>query len=181
MLKKILVVLASVMILTACGSKDSSNSSSSGSSSAGATSSASESSAVDKTPTVTASPAELTANLSKDIEFTSEMMMVAEEEIGSFIEIDPSIQASLYVVNGGSSDTLAVFRLDDESKKDGLRTAIEGYMANLKENAEYGNPEELPKLEHALVMDYGNYIVWCIAPDALKAKEAINKAFSVQQ
>ena len=180
MFKKILVVLASVMILTACGGKDSSANSSTGSSSAGTNSSVSESSAVD-TPKITASPAELTAGLSKDIEFTSEMMMVAEEEIGSFIEIDPSIQASLYVVNGGSSDTLAVFRLDDESKKDGLRTAIEGYMANLKENAEYGNPEELPKLEHALVMDYGNYIVWCIAPDALKAKEAINKAFSVQQ
>ena len=181
MFKKILIVLASVMILTACGGKDSSVNSSAGSSSAGAASSGSESSAENNTPTIDASPSELTAKLSKDIEFTSEMMMVAEEEIGSFIEIDPSIQASLYVVNGGSSDTLAVFKLSDESKKDGLRAAIEGYMASLKENAAYGNPEELPKLEQALVMDYGNYVVWCIAPDALGAKEAINKLFSIRQ
>ncbi len=177
MRKKILIVFAAFMLLAACGKKDASSSVSSASDgSAGKSSSASSSA---QSPAATnLSPAEIAGKLSKDISFTSEMMMVAEEEIGSFIEIDSSVAASLYVVNGGSIDTLGVFRLDDESKKDGLKTAIDAYMANLRENAQYANPEELPKLDHALVLDYGNYVVWCIAPDAANAKDAINRVFS---
>ena len=179
-------------MLTACGSKDSSSSSaSSANSQASASSTVKESSSSADTPSAaptapessqqaTKTPAEIAEILSTNITFTSEMMMIAEEEVGSFINIGNDVKASLYVVNGGTVDTLGVFEVPEGGDKLALKNAINEYIANLKENVTVTSPDEVPKLSSALITEYGNYIVLCISPDPFEATEVINSVLGIE-
>ena len=124
-------------------------------------------------------PEALAAELLASGAFTEELTL-AENEVGCFLyalEEKDAPKMRYYFSSGAVSEEIAILPCADEAAAAKARTEC-GTRLELQTRlfTEY-KPEEVPKLEKALVIQQGNMIVLCVAADAEKAKAVLDKYF----
>ncbi|MCR4951217.1 MAG: DUF4358 domain-containing protein [Solobacterium sp.] len=77
---------------------------------------------------------------------------------GYFFDMDKETvtEGSVYLNSDGKSDTVGVFRTTDVEK---CKNYLNTYIETIKKQSEVYSPEEVFKISHALVQDYGKDIV----------------------
>ena len=110
----------------------------------------------------------------------SEDLALAENEVGCFLyalEESDAPAMRYYFSSGAVADEIAILPCVDEAAAQKARTEC-GTRLELQTMlyTEY-KPEEVPKLEKALVLQRGNTIVLCVAADMEKAKAVLDKYF----
>ena len=73
-------------------------------------------------------------------------------------------------------EELAVFETADAEAAAALVTKLEARNADRIENYSSYIPSEVPKLEDAVIISGGRYVVLCVAEDASGVREAAQKA-----
>ena len=82
-----------------------------------------------------------------------------------------------YFSSGASADELAVVKAADESAAKELVSLFEArVLFQLDGYADY-MPEELPKLENALIRQAGDIVLLCVAKDADGVQDVLDKYF----
>ena len=96
------------------------------------------------------------------------MYVLTEDEV-------PSIR--LYSSSGAVSEEIAIFPCADETAAGKALTECSARLELQKRLYADYKPEEVPKLEKALVVQRGSTVVLCVAADAGKAKAVLDKYF----
>lgn len=90
--------------------------------------------------------------------------------------IDGASAALVYVASGAVADELAVFEFANETEAQSAIPAAEGRIAAQRESFAGYIPEEVPKLDRAVLETYGRYLVVCVS-EGEGAREIISDYF----
>ena len=124
---------------------------------------------------LTLEPADALAQLKEEITFADQMTDMDSEGACRFYDVDTGLvnDSSAYVGSGATAESMAVFEAVDAdaagSIADALQTFTDGWIAGYSDY----KPEEVPKLESAVLEQNGVYVVFCVSADNTTAKTAV--------
>lgn len=116
---------------------------------------------------------ELSADIINNVEFADEMTQINEKAVESLYNINYAVSQQVYISSGATAEEVAIFKLKDENDADKALAAVKQRIENQKQDFETYIPEEIHKLENAIVKKAGQYVIVCIS-DGDKADEIIN-------
>ncbi len=93
--------------------------------------------------------------------------------MGLLMNINGFTDAAGYTANGQIPDMIAVFCGTDTTQAASFETSIHTYLDEMTREYEKYAPEQVEKLENAVVKASGNYAVLCVTPDTKTAKQVI--------
>ena len=124
---------------------------------------------------------EVYSKLTSSIDFSaSKMQKQTEAALNNYYYIDPATleNYAIYMADyaTGNADEIAMFQVKDADQLTTVKSLINDRIKDLKVRYEDYKPEEMTKLDSAVVEEKGNYIFVVISPDNEKAKEILKEA-----
>ena len=113
------------------------------------------------------------------VSFSSELTELDKDALPNFFNVNESVEASVYLANGGASDMVCVFCQNGNDSKESIRASVDDYIQGIRDNAILYSPEDVSKIDLAIIQEYGDYVVAIICPDAEKAKKTIDDIFKI--
>lgn len=110
----------------------------------------------------------------------SEELERADSQIGCFLYgIDPSLpEDSVFLFSSGATaEELAVFKMRTEADAEAVESAARERVTAQRSSFTDYNPDEVPKLDKAIIKRSGIYAVLCVAADSSAAENAIAAFF----
>lgn len=160
-MKKIIAVIAAfalILSLAACGSKGG-----------------------EETPSaeMNVSVDELAGKIIEKVSFTEQLESLEDEAAYYNYGIEGiTPEVSAWASSSAVVDCLAVFKAENDADVQTVQAAIESTVDYLRDGySDYG-PDQVPKLDSAVTVTKGNYVVFCVAADNAAAAEAINSLLS---
>ena len=121
--------------------------------------------------------ADLAQALATQITYTGEMEQLDAEDVEWYIELEEGVTGIVYEVSGVSSEQVAVFTVPDKAVADKTIASINELLADQKDqNAAY-DAKVASRIENAVIMHKGNFVILCVSDDSAKAKQIIKEAF----
>ena len=107
-------------------------------------------------------------------------MSKAEDEFANIsLSVPEGSEGVMYIPeNAEGADAFGAYKCSDEGKASELVNGINGYISETKDEMQKYKPEEVPKLDGAIVKSSGKYVVFCITADKDKANEVIGRYFN---
>ena len=128
-----------------------------------------------KTVDVTA----LGETLLNDITYTDEMAQIDLEtaEMIYYFGDATITTACIYEGSGATAEEIAIFECADATSADTVEGAVKERVEEQKESFESYVPEELVKLDAAVIVRNDNYVVLSVSGDAEQARQIIEDTF----
>ena len=147
MKKFLMVILAALMLLgvCACGSK-----------------------------TVDLDTQALADDLQKNLTFDAPLQATSAEELGYYFEIPQDTEICGYMSNGATAEEIVVACCADASAAQTLKDNISAYLQDQTAEMEKYMPEEVARLDGALLECSGNCVVLCVASDTQAASAIVD-------
>ena len=126
---------------------------------------------------------DITGKLLEELEWVDNMRQLEESVIGNFYDFDTSNIESMeiYISDSGSTaEEIAVVKLSDSSAKEDVQAAMEKRVEKQKKQFENYMPEEMYKLENALITSHGNYVLLAVADGFEQADQLFESCFDVK-
>ncbi|SEG16401.1 protein of unknown function [Eubacterium ruminantium] len=119
---------------------------------------------------------ELADKLKNEGSFTDLSELKSDIAIDRLYGLDGSkIEASAFYSNSNATaEDVAVIKVKDSSYIADVKSAIEKRVEEQKASFKDYNAAEVPKLEDAVIVTGGNYIVFVVSGDSAKAKSIIS-------
>lgn len=116
----------------------------------------------------------LASHILQNVSFAEHLEEIDSEYAVSSFDLDPeSCSAVCFNSSAAVADTLTIFEANDESYVSAINEAVNAKIDYLKEGySDYG-PAEVPKIENAVVITEGRFVVFCICPDSGAAEKVI--------
>lgn len=107
------------------------------------------------------------------------MSQIPEDYVADIIQVDPSyyeIRNTIISTVGTNIDEYGIFKATDKKNADKIASALNSYI-EYRQDAWMDNymPDEKPKLDNAEVWQQGNYVMYVILGDDVRA--AVKSAF----
>lgn len=118
--------------------------------------------------------------LTSSIDFSaSKMQKQTEAALNNYYYIDPATleDYAIYMADyaTGNADEIAMFQVKESDQMTTVKSLINDRISDLKVRYEDYKPEEMPKIESAIIEEKGNYIFLVISPDNEKAQEVLDQ------
>lgn len=107
------------------------------------------------------------ARLLDEVRYDDTLEDVSDVAEYMFGDLPEGTEIKMYMADGAHTDCVMMFRGGDKAA---VRAALDEYLTSLKQEASRYNPEELAKLEKAIVYENGDCVFCCITSDS----EAVN-------
>lgn len=117
---------------------------------------------------------QMAADLSEKVSFVDELSQVDESVIPMLYSLEYS-DAVLYMGSGATAEEVAVFACADSQA---AQTALEGAKAHIESQKEaYENyvPEEVKRLDSAVLQQQGKYVVVVVTEDSQTAQDILEE------
>ena len=126
---------------------------------------------------------EVYTSLSNKIDLSaSKMQKQGEAALNNYYYIDPTTLESYAIYMSdyatGNADEIAMFQVKEENQVAAIKALINDRIADLKVRYEDYKPEEMDKINNAVIMEDGRYLFVVISPDAEAAKTVLKNAIS---
>lgn len=116
-------------------------------------------------------------HLLTDIQFDTDLTDAGELSSVYFTGLPDGTTARLHISSTGyHADEVALITLASEADTDAAKAAIDSHLDQVYNQFQNYIPEELPKIETAVVWQSSTYIFVVIAPDASAVNALLNKA-----
>ena len=114
----------------------------------------------------------------EEIDFDSNLQQVGRDNISTFIPMEGTESAYMFMGEGSHADSFGVFVFESEkAAKDGEK-AVNEYLGELEDSFSKYIPEEAEKVsEHSLVIREGRNLVFTVSPDEEAYEEVIMRIF----
>lgn len=106
----------------------------------------------------------LAEDLLKNGEFSDELWKIDDSMVQKLYNVSDYTQALVYVGSGATAEELALFAFPSE---DAAAQGLQKAQARLESQiADYRTylPQEVPKLQNAVVKQWGNFVIVCVSP-----------------
>ena len=107
----------------------------------------------------------LAEGMTQNIKFKDELNETDVDTIKMLYNIDNAISQKVYISSGATAEEIAIFEFEN---KNDLNNALGNANKRIEEQKEsFKNyvPEELKKLDNAIITKKGNYLIICITDD----------------
>ena len=118
-------------------------------------------------------PALVQALLNK-VQFASPMTDAGDSAFLYFANLPENTQVKLYTGSGYYADVVAMLTVEKESDLDEAKAAVQNYVAQTRNQFGQYIPEELDKIDKAVIWESGKYLVLCITDDYADAKKLLD-------
>lgn len=81
------------------------------------------------------------------------------------------------ISTGATSEEIAIFEAVDAEKVQTVKTACEARRNKQIDSYNDYKPSEISRLNGAIIKEYGNYVVYCVVDDNIKAEEILDNYF----
>lgn len=115
----------------------------------------------------------LSNDLLEQVEFKDTLTKIDSDMISKLYSIDYAEDEIVYVSTGATAEEIALFKLKDSSDAQKAYDAVNKRLDYQKNSYELYIPEEMVKLDAAIVELYGNYVIFCVS-DGDTAKTVID-------
>lgn len=121
----------------------------------------------------------LAESLQNDIVYEDELSSIDLETAEAIYDItDIKIaDSAIYVGSGATAEEIAVFQCETEEDAKKLETVLKSRVEEQTESFRDYVPKELEKLEKAVIVVKGKYVILSVSNEDAKAKEIIQNAF----
>ena len=119
----------------------------------------------------------LATSLTGDISYDNELTVLSEDEITNYVTVEKDVKCIMYMSSGSTAEEVAVFTAPDEETASTMKNNVQEFLNDQKTSFEDYIPEEAKRIEDAVLVVNGNYVVLCVSGDSAKAKEIIDSAF----
>ena len=110
-------------------------------------------------------------------ELFDETLNQADDGIAEILyDIDGASAALVYIGSGAVADELALFEFSNITEAQSDVPLAEARIASQRDSFATYIPEEVPKLDHAVIDTYGPYLIVCVS-DCDRASEIISEYF----
>jgi len=126
---------------------------------------------------------DITSKLIDELTWVDSLRQIDDSVINKFYGFDTSkLEAyEVYVSDSGSTaEEIAVVKMSDSSVKDDVTAAMEKRVEKQKKQFENYMPEEMFKLENALISEHGSYVILVVADEFEQAEEIISGCFEAK-
>lgn len=114
-------------------------------------------------------------DLLEKIEFEDELNAVDDDTtIKMLYDIDNAVEANVYISSGATAEEIAVFKFEDKKAAEEGKEKVLERISVQKENFATYIPEEVKKLDNAVVKQTGNYVAICVS-DSNEAEKIIKE------
>lgn len=113
----------------------------------------------------------------KAVDFGDEVVLLSENTTKDFYDLQFEGLEQFVVYTSGTRATaseVAVFKVTDKDAMSKAKEAVNARLDDQKESYENYRPDEMPKLNNALVKEEGNYLLFAVSPN----NDAIAKLFA---
>lgn len=120
-------------------------------------------------------PADALEQLKSSTTFTDQMTDMDSAGACRFYDVSADLvqDGAAYVGSGATAESMAVFEATDTDAAQGIADALQTFTDSwIKGYSDY-KPEEVPKLESAVLEQDGVYVVFCVTADNAAAKTAV--------
>lgn len=107
------------------------------------------------------------------VQFKDTLTKLDDDMISKLYGIDYAEQQIVYISTGATAEEIALFKLKDESDAQNAYDAVNKRLDYQKSSFELYIPEEMVKLDAAVIDLYGNYVIFCVS-DGDTAKTVID-------
>ena len=105
--------------------------------------------------------------LLSEVRYEAELEDVSDLAGFVFGDLPEGVEIKMYMTDGTCTDTVMRFKSSDKAA---VRSVLDEYLASLKKEADRYNPQELSKLDNALIFEKGDYVFCCVTSDSAAAK-----------
>lgn len=121
--------------------------------------------------------AQLIDKLLQDVKYDTDLEILDDSVASGMVTLQKKSKIKLYMGEGTCSDELLVVTATNEAMATKDQKAVEQHLMEMKKSFEGYIPEQAAKIEDAVIIRCGCYVVACVTSDAEKAKEIIVGAF----
>ena len=93
------------------------------------------------------------------------------------VEADEVAAVGAWVGSGATVDEVCVWDANDNDDAEDIEEVLAARVASRTEDYQDYKPDEVPKLEQAVLVRNGKYVALCVGPDAAAARSLIEAAF----
>lgn len=115
-------------------------------------------------------------SIHESVEFEDELILLDSEAVKYLYGIDDSISAAVYSGSGATAEEVAVFDAGTAEVGEAMLQTVQKHVDEQIESFKNYVPTEIPKLEDAVIVREGRYVILCVAEDDETAKSVINEA-----
>ena len=126
---------------------------------------------------VSVDTAALTTSLTSAISYDNELSELSEEDITNYVTVEDGVKGVMYMSSGSTAEEVAVFTAPDEATASTMKNNVQEFLNDQKTSFEDYIPEEAQRIDDAVLVVKGNYVILCVSGDSDKAQEIIDNAF----
>ena len=126
---------------------------------------------------VSVDTAALTTSLTSDISYDNELSELSEDDITNYVTVEDGVKGVMYMSSGSTAEEVAVFTAPDEATASTMKNNAQEFLNDQKTSFEDYIPEEAQRIDDAVLVVNGNYVILCVSGDSDKAQEIIDNAF----
>ena len=119
----------------------------------------------------------LASEIVSKVKFASEMSKVDAEFLDVYFTIEEGVTGVSYKAGGSLADEITIFTAPNKITAKKMLESVNSYIDERKELFAGYAPAEVTKLEKAVAVQKGKYVVFCVTDNIDEAKTIIDNAF----
>lgn len=119
----------------------------------------------------------LAKSLTSEITYENDLNEIDADTIENYIAVEEGVEGSMYMSSGSTAEEVAVFTAPDSETAKKMESNVEAFLSDQKASFKDYIPEEAARIDEAVLVQDGNYVVLCVSGDSDNAQKIIDKAF----
>lgn len=118
---------------------------------------------------------QLAEEILREVSFATPLSEVDDEDAAFMFMLpeDLSVDIDLYMATGTYADEFVIFDTDSADDAEKVKAIAETHISEIKASFSDYLPEEVPKIDNAILITHGEYVILCITDDHEKAASII--------
>ena len=118
----------------------------------------------------------------KSLDFDDDLVIL-DDEVAFYIHDAEDLvkDVAVYIGTGATAEEVAVFEAKNKASMSELKEEIAEYIADKCDEYEDYVPEEVARINKAVIREDGNYLVLCINKDPDKVNQLLNSYFKGEE
>ena len=119
----------------------------------------------------------LAEQLVSEIEYDSKLTQVDDFMVSLYVTMEEDTTGIMYMSNGATAEAVAVFTAPDEDTAVTMKDNVQFYLNDQETAFEDYMPDEAKRIQDAVLVQKGKYVILCVTGDTQKAETIIEDAF----
>lgn len=119
----------------------------------------------------------LAKDLLSKVKFDSPLYQIKKENVDELIKAEKAKKSIVYLGNGIYSDSIGIFTHESESDAKETLDVVTKFLEDFKTSFKDYMPKEADKIDKVILVQKGNYVVFCVSADSEKAGKIVEGAF----